>query len=282
MATASRSSTSASCGTSSPIAIARAKSAESRTNELRDEIESVRTQRTTTNDTLEVTRRDLDQAREELSVLHARVLGLEAAQRTSDTTEGLAAAEARARDIEREVVEARSRALEAEQRVAELSEQLGGASGQVDDADAVIASLRVELSETRATADAADRRIAELQARAESVEDRLADVDGVRMELDGSVEDLRTAAATAEVRVRTLEAELEAVRHEHEQHSVDLQATHAATAAELTSASAQAEHLSSEIADANARADDARGGARVGAAARRDPELGARRHVDPR
>ena len=36
------------------IAVARAKSAEARTNELRDEIESVRTQRTATNDTLEV------------------------------------------------------------------------------------------------------------------------------------------------------------------------------------------------------------------------------------
>ena len=248
------------------IAIARAKSAEARTNDLRDEIESVRTQRTATNETLEVTRSDLDQAREELSVLHARVLGLEAAQRTSDTTEVLAAAEARARDIEREVVEARTRALEAEQRVAELNDQLGGAAGRVDDADAVIASLRVELSETRTVADEAERRISELQARAETVEGRLADVDGVRMELDESVEDLRSASAAAEARVRALEAELASVRHEHEQHSVDLQATHAATAAELTSASARAEHLATEISDANARADEL--GAELAAAQR--------------
>jgi ribonucleoside-diphosphate reductase beta chain len=49
------------------IAVARAKSAEAKTNELRDEIESVRTQRTATNETLEATRHDLDRAREEVS-----------------------------------------------------------------------------------------------------------------------------------------------------------------------------------------------------------------------
>src|SRR4051812_8096469 len=76
------------------IAVAGPKSAEAKTNELRDEIESVRTQRTATSETLEATRHDLDGAREEVSALHARVLGLEAHQRTSDAGEVLAASEA--------------------------------------------------------------------------------------------------------------------------------------------------------------------------------------------
>ena len=264
------------------IAVARAKSAETRTNELRDEIESVRTQRTTTNDTLEATRGDLDRAREELSVLHARLLGVEAQQRTSDSTEVVAAAQARARAIEREVVETRTRALEAEQRVAELTEQLGSVGHRVDDADAVIASLRLELGETRTAADAADRTVAELQARAEAAEGRLVDVDGVRAELDDSVDGLRAAAAAAEARVRDLEAELASLRHEHEQHAVDLQATHAATAAELTSASARAEHLASR--DRRSQRPRRRVGRRAGVlpAARRNSERRARRLVQPR
>src|SRR5204862_289480 len=83
-------------------------------------------------------------------------------------------------------------------------------------------------------------------ARANSAERRLADVDQARSQLGESVEGLRDAAAAAESRVRQLESELDAATREHEQHAVDLQATHAATAAELASASARAEHLATE------------------------------------
>ena len=251
------------------IAIARAKSAETRTNELRDEIDAVRTQRSATHETLETTRSDLDATREELSALHARLLGLEAEQRTSEGGDIVAAAEAHAREIEREVVEVRQRALASEQRAAELTETLRNTTHQAAEHDSVVAALRLELAEARNAADGSGSRVAELEVRAERIEAELAaatearddvesrlraahgdlvNADGARVELDSSVDELRSTIARYEAKVADLEAKLADAEVQHERHSVDLQAGHTATAAELASASGRAEHLAGELA----------------------------------
>ena len=209
------------------VAIARAKSAETRTNELRDEIEGVNNQRVSTSDTLEATRADLDAAREELAGLHALVVGFEAEQRTSGSgADAVQAAEAHARDLEREVVEARSRAVEAEQRVAELQDR----------------TARVAADLALAAAGQADA-----EARLRRTEGELVNVDGARSDLDAYVDELRAAVLRHEGRVADLEAQLDQAATAHDRHAVDLEATHAATAAELTSASARSEHLATEI-----------------------------------
>ena len=275
------------------VAIARAKSAESKTNELRDEIDAVKNQRTSTTESLEVTRNDLDAAREELSSLHARLIGFEAEQRTAGSvTERVEAAEAHSRDIEREAVEARTRAVEAEQRVAELTAALSSTDQKVDFSESVAADLKIDLAEARLRAERAEAEIVEIGERAARVESDLAlttaaqneaearwramegelvSVDGARSELDAYVDELRAAVVRHESRVVDLEAHLESVLAdhvaqtteleakldaaviEHGHHAVDLEATHAATAAELTSASARAEHLATEIAAGEAR-----------------------------
>jgi|GEM_PF-5817278 hypothetical protein len=275
------------------VAIARAKSAESKTNELRDEIEAVKSQRVSTAESLEATRNDLDTAREELSGLHARLLGFEAEQRTAGSvSERVEAAEAHARDIEREVVEARSRAVEAEQRVAELTASLSSTDEKVGLSESVTGELKIELAESRLRAEHAEGQVVELGERAARVESDLAlataaqneaearwrategelvSVDGARSELDAYVDELRAAVIRHESRVADLEVQLQSVLAdhlaqtteleakldtaviEHGHHAVDLEATHAATAAELTSASARAEHLATEIAAGEAR-----------------------------
>ena len=212
------------------VAIARAKSAESRTNELRDEIHAVKDQRVSTNESLEATRDDLDLAREELSALHARLIEVEAEQRNAGSvSERVEIAEARAREIEREVMDARSRAVDAEQRVADLTASLSSTSERAELSLVVTTDLQRELAEARRRAEVAEAEVVELAERQGHVEGEL-------------------AARTAE-----LEAKLDAAVIEHGHHAVDLEATHAATAAELTSASAQAEHLATEITAAQAR-----------------------------
>ncbi len=251
------------------VAIARAKSAEARTNELRDEIASVKNQRTSTSETLEATRGDLDLAREELSGLHARLVGLEAAQGASGSaSEELEAVNAHAREIEREVVEARSRAVAAEQRVAELTAALASTSGHANESEATIGSLRVELAEARAESERSEARMSELaeqmarieadlalataahneaESRLRATEGELSSVDGARTELDEYIAELRSTVERHEARVAELEHQLDAAISDHGAHAIDLEATHAATAAELTSASARAEHLAAEI-----------------------------------
>lgn len=275
------------------VAIARAKSAESKTNELRDEIEAVKSHRVSTTESLEATRNDLDAAREELSAVHVRLIGFEAKQRTAGSVgERVEVAEAHARDIEREAVEARSRAVEAEQRVAELTASLSTTDEKVELSESAAAELKVELAEVRRRAEHAEAEVVELGRRAARVESDLAlataaqneaearwrategelvSVDGARSELDAYVDELRAAVIRHEGRVADLEAQLESVLAghvaqtteleakldaaviEHGHHAVDLEATHAATAAELTSASARAEHLATEIAAGEAR-----------------------------
>lgn len=257
------------------VAIARAKSAEARTNELRDEIESVKNQRTSTSETLEATRGDLDAARDELSVLHARLIGLEAAQSASGSAgEEMDAVNAHAREIEREVVEARGRAVAAEQRVAELAAALQSTTGHAEESETTIATLKVELAEARTESERSEAKVAELlerterieadlalataahneaQARLRATEGELDDVGGARSELDEYVAELRSTVERHEARVAELELQLDAAISDHGAHAIDLEATHAATAAELTSASARAEHLASEIASRDER-----------------------------
>ena len=212
------------------VAIARAKSAESRTNELRDEIEAVKGQRGATTESLEATRDDLETARDELASLHAQLIGLEAEQRKGASNPDLVElAQDRARELEAEAREARERAAAAERQVSELTASLQSTANRADLSLAVTHDVQGELAEARARCDAAENEVIEVAGRARQVE--------------------------AEFRARTseLEAQLDAAVIEHGHHAVDLEATHAATAAELTSASAQAEHLAHRIDDAQAR-----------------------------
>lgn len=212
------------------VAIARAKSAESRTNELRDEIEAVKGQRGATTESLEATRDDLETARDELASLHAQLIGLEAEQRTgASDPDRIELAQARARELEAEVHEAHERAAAAERQVSELTASLQSTADRADLSLAVTHDVQGELAEARARYAAAEDEVIEVASRARQVE--------------------------AEFRARTseLEAQLDAAVIEHGHHAVDLEATHAATAAELTSASAQAEHLAHQIDDALAR-----------------------------
>lgn len=212
------------------VAIARAKSAESRTNELRDEIEAVKGQRGATTESLEATRDDLETARDELASLHAQLIGLEAEQRTgAPDADRVELAQARARELEAEVHEVYERAAAAERQVSELTASLQSTTNRADLSLAVTHDVQGELAEARARYTAAEDEVIEVASRARQVE--------------------------AEFRARTseLEAQLDSAVIEHGNHAVDLEATHAATAAELTSASAQAEHLAHEIDDAQAR-----------------------------
>ena len=212
------------------VAVARAKSAESRTNELRDEIESVKSQRGATTESLEATRDDLETARDELASLHAQLIGLEAEQRMGASDPDLVElAQARARELEAEAHDARERAAAAERQVSELTASLQSTANRADLSLAVTHDVQGELAEARARCASAENEVIEVASRARQAE--------------------------AEFRARTaeLEAQLDAAVIEHGHHAVDLEATHAATAAELTSASAQAEHLAHQIDDAQAR-----------------------------
>ena len=270
------------------VAIARAKSAEARTNDLRDEIEAVKNQRSSTVESLDATRADLDTTREELSALLARVIEFEADDRVGDSAaDRLEVAEARSLDIEREAIEARGRAVAAEQRVADLTTQLGSTGDRVEASESMMAELRAELVETQRQTLDGDAKVRELieqngrveadlalavaaaneaEARRRATEGELVTVDGARTELDAYVEELQgavrrhegraaelesqlgKAAAENARRVSEVEAQLDAAVVDHGRHAIDLEATHAATAAELTSASARAEHLSDELA----------------------------------
>ena len=256
------------------VAIARAKSAEARTNELRDEIEGVKNQRASTIESLDVTRADLDATRDELSALHARVIELEAEDRVGDATaDRLETAEARSRDIEREAMEARSRAVAAEQRIADLTAELGTTGDRVEESESAMTELRAELADAQRQAADADAKVRDLieqngrveadlalaaataneaEARRRATEGELVTVDGARTELDAYVEELQGAVRRHEGRVAELEAQLDAATTENERrvseveaqldaavvdhgrHAIDLEATHAATAAELS------------------------------------------------
>ena len=212
------------------VAIARAKSAESRTNELRDEIETVKNQRVSTTESLEVTRDDLDNARDELASLHAQLIELEAEQRKGALDpERIERAHARARELEAEADAARERAAVAEREVSRLSASLQSTADRADLSLAVTHDLQGELAEVRTRYSAAEAEVIDVAGRA------------------------RQAEAEHQARTSELESQLQAAVIEHGHHAVDLEATHAATAAELTSASAQAEHLAHQIDEARAR-----------------------------
>ncbi len=214
------------------VAIARAKSAESRTNELRDEIDAVKNQRVSTTESLEATRDDLDRARDELGSLQVRLIEVEAEQRKGAPDEDrIEVAQTRARELEAEVESARDRAAAAERQVLELAASLRSTTDRAELSVSVTQDLQRELAD-------AERRRAAAESDAIAVATRM-----------------RDAEAAFEARATRLEAQLSEAVIEHGHHAVDLEATHAATAAELTSASAQAEHLAREIDEAHARAE---------------------------
>ncbi|MEP6626071.1 MAG: hypothetical protein ABJC79_16605, partial [Acidimicrobiia bacterium] len=268
------------------VAVARAKSAEARTNELRDEIDSVKNLRVSTVESLDATRADLDAAREELSGVLAKLFAVEAEQHMDLSHDRLEAAEAHAEVVAGEVTAARQRAATAEARVAEVTAELASMKARYDEADGVLTDMQSAFADARKEADAAlgratvlaersarleaDLTLAvaaqrEAEARWQATEGELEHVDGARTELDTYVAELREAITRHESRVvelerqlaqrerdhaqsiATIEAQLDGAIAEHGQHAVDLEAVHAATSAELGSAIARADQLAGEV-----------------------------------